>query len=185
MGLIKPRPPGYAFKRKPVKLPPHSPNSVQVILNALRRRLMDGAVGRFIRQAVERHPYIVGEYGPVCNIHPTANIANAILNATSGVITVEEYVFFGHGVNLLAGTHDVNRRGLDRQRAIPNKGYDITIKRGAWVATNATIIGPCCIGENAVVASGAVVVGDVPANTIVGGIPARHIKTLDRSPATS
>ncbi|WP_231711110.1 acyltransferase [Xanthobacter dioxanivorans] len=167
------------FERKQIKLPPHHLNSLQVILFGLRRRLMDGPIGRFIRHAAERHPYIVGEHGPYCSIHPTAAINNAILNATSGVITVGEHAFFGHGVNLLAGTHDPMKIGFDRQRMIPGSGYDITIERGAWIATNATIIGPCRIGENAVVAAGAVVVADVPPNTLVGGVPARVIKTLD------
>lgn len=179
MGIIKPRPVGYAFKRKPVKLPPKNPTSLQVVLFAIRRRLADGPLGRFIRFAVQRHPYVVGEHGPYCNIHCTANVADAIFNANSGIITVHEYVFFGHGVNLLAGTHDATKIGIDRQRAIPRAGYDITIDRGAWIATNATVIGPCHIGENAIVAAGSVVLNDVPANAFVAGIPARVVKMLD------
>lgn len=167
------------FERRPVKLPPRQPNSIQVILFGLRRRLLDGPIGRFIRHAVERHPYIVGEHGAECLIHPTAVVNNAILNATSGVITIGEYAFLSHGTSLLAGTHDLTKTGFERQRLIPSSGQDITIERGAWIATNATIIGPCRIGENSVVAAGAVVLADVPPNTLVGGIPARVIKTLD------
>jgi acetyltransferase-like isoleucine patch superfamily enzyme len=179
MALIEPRPPGYAFERKPVKLPPRRPNSIQVIMFGLRRRLLDGPLGRFIRHAVERHPYIVGEHSSDCKVHPTAHLGNAILNSTSGVITIEEYAFLSHGVSLLAGTHDSKKTGLDRQRAIPASGHDITIGKGAWIATGVTIIGPCRIGENAVVAAGSVVLRDVPRNTLVGGIPARIIKVLD------
>ena len=42
----------------------------------------------------------------------------------------------------------------------------------------ATILPGVTIGENAVVAAGAVVSKDVPANTIVGGVPAKIIKTI-------
>ncbi len=51
----------------------------------------------------------------------------------------------------------------------------IVIKRRAWVGANATITPGVTIGENAIVAAGAVVTKDVAANTIVGGIPARVI----------
>lgn len=179
MNLFKPRPKGALTKRRPVKLPAKNPSSLQFFLLAIRRRLADGPIGRFIRFAIERNPYIVGEHGPDCVIHPTAYVGNAIINATSGIITVHEHVSFGHGVNLLAGTHDVMATGLARQLGIPATGFDITIDRGAWIATNATIIGPCHIGENAVIAAGSVVTHDVPANAFVGGVPARIIKMLD------
>jgi acetyltransferase-like isoleucine patch superfamily enzyme len=54
----------------------------------------------------------------------------------------------------------------------------IHIKRGAWIGAQATILQGVTIGENAVVAAGAVVTKDVPANTVVGGIPAKIIKTI-------
>jgi len=52
------------------------------------------------------------------------------------------------------------------------------IKDGVWVASNATIIGPCIIGENAVIGAGSVVLGDVEPYTIVAGNPARVIRKI-------
>lgn len=111
---------------------------------------------------------------------PTAIVNNALFNTTSGRIRVGEYAFFGHNVCVLTGTHDVAALGPSRQSAIPNDGRDIVIEAGAWVASNATILGPCVIGEHAVVAAGAVVTADVPAFRIVGGVPARIIGEVPR-----
>ena len=55
----------------------------------------------------------------------------------------------------------------------------IIIKRNAWIGAAATILPGVTIGENAIVAAGAVVSKDVAANTIVGGVPAKVIKTID------
>lgn len=52
----------------------------------------------------------------------------------------------------------------------------VTIKQGAWVGVNATILPGVTIGENSVVSAGAVVSKDVPPNTIVSGNPAQVIK---------
>jgi acetyltransferase-like isoleucine patch superfamily enzyme len=55
----------------------------------------------------------------------------------------------------------------------------IVIKRNAWIGAGATILPGVTVGENSVVAAGAVVSKDVPANTIVGGIPAKIIKSIE------
>ena len=55
----------------------------------------------------------------------------------------------------------------------------ITLGRNVWVGSNATILSGVTIGDNAVVAAGAVVTKDVPADTIVGGVPARPIRRID------
>lgn len=140
---------------------------------AIRRRLADGPVGRFVRFAYERNYYIVGSNGPQCDFHPTATLGNVHINATSGRVTIGENAMIGPGVSLIAGTHDLSQLGAARKSAIPHEGYDIVIGAGVFVAANATVIGPAVIGENSVVAAGAVVVGDIPANVIVGGVPAR------------
>ena len=47
-----------------------------------------------------------------------------------------------------------------------------------WIGSNATILPGVTIGDGAIVAAGAVVTRDVPENTIVGGVPARMIRTI-------
>jgi maltose O-acetyltransferase len=54
----------------------------------------------------------------------------------------------------------------------------ITIEDNVWIATRVTILKGVTIGENSVVATGSVVTKDVPRNTVVGGVPAKVIKSL-------
>lgn len=55
-----------------------------------------------------------------------------------------------------------------------------TIKKGAKIGANATILPDLTIGEGALVGAGAVVVNDVPPHTVVVGNPARVVKTTDQ-----
>ena len=57
-----------------------------------------------------------------------------------------------------------------------NKVSAIRIKKNSWIGTNAVILQGVNIGENAVVAAGAVVNKDVDNNTLVGGVPAKFLK---------
>jgi acetyltransferase-like isoleucine patch superfamily enzyme len=124
------------------------------------------------------HPAIFGKRDRI-HIAPSAVVNDALFNSVSGSITVEEHAFFGHRVSLLTGTHDIQKFGLDRQLAIPREGRDIYIEEGVWLASNATILGPCRIGAHAVVAAGAVVSEDVPSFAVVAGVPARVISHVD------
>ena len=54
----------------------------------------------------------------------------------------------------------------------------VKVGRGAYIGAGSTIIPSITIGENAIVGAGAVVVRDVPANTVVAGVPARHLRAL-------
>jgi acetyltransferase-like isoleucine patch superfamily enzyme len=90
-----------------------------------------------------------------------------------GGITIEDDVLIGPKVNLITENHPLDP--ADRRALICKP---IHIKRNAWIGAAATILPGVTIGENSVVAAGAVVSRDVPANTVVGGIPARHIKNF-------
>ena len=114
------------------------------------------------------------------HMHETAVVNDALFNLSSGEITLDEYVFFAHGVSVLTGTHDITTFDRERQIAVPKSGRDVVIERGVWVSTNATVLGPCRIGEHAVVAAGAIVMGDVPPYTVVAGTPAQPIRVIDR-----
>ena len=110
-------------------------------------------------------------------------VNDALFNLSSGEITVEEYAFFGHGVAILTGTHDITVFDRERQVGVPKRGRDVVIGRGAWISTNALVLGPCRIGEHAVVAAGSLVRADVPPYTVVGGVPARVLSTITQRPS--
>jgi acetyltransferase-like isoleucine patch superfamily enzyme len=105
-------------------------------------------------------------------------VNNALFNLSSGKILIGEYVFFGHNVSLITGTHDYNKFGKERMHGFPTEGNDIVIEEGAWIASNVTVIGPCKIGKHSVVAAGAVVKEDVPNYHLVAGIPAKKVKEI-------
>ena len=93
-----------------------------------------------------------------------------------GGITLEDNVMLAPKVCLLSEGHPIAPK--DRQTLTVGR---IHIKKNAWIGANATILQGVTIGENSVVAAGAVVSKDVPDNTVVGGIPAKILKNIDHN----
>lgn len=91
-----------------------------------------------------------------------------------GGITIEDDVLIGPKVNLITEGHPL---APSERKALTVK--PIVIKRNAWIGAAVTILPGVTVGENAVVAAGAVVSKDVPANTVVAGVPAKEIKNID------
>ena len=118
-----------------------------------------------------RRPLIYGDPARL-HVHPTAVVKNALFNLSSGDVTVGRYAFFGHNVAILTGTHDINRFGRERQVAVPKHGRDVVVGEGAWLSSFAIVVGPCSIGEHAVVGVGSLVLHDVAPYTVVAGSPA-------------
>ena len=108
-------------------------------------------------------------------------MASCFFNTNSGNITIGDYTFAGSGVSILAGSHDQHLKGLLRRDVEITEGCDINIGKGVWLASNSTVLGPVTIGNNAVVAAGAVVVPGtvIPENTIYAGVPAKCIGKLE------
>ena len=71
--------------------------------------------------------------------------------------------------------HDVSAREATSGKA------DIIIGDGVWIATRAIVLKGVTIGDGSVVAAGAVVTKDVPPFTLVGGVPARIIKSTNNT----
>lgn len=90
-----------------------------------------------------------------------------------GGIIIDDDVQIGPKVNIITENHPVDptqRKHLDLKR--------VHIKRNVWIGAAATILPGVTVGENSIIAAGAVVNRDVPANSIVGGIPARLLKKI-------
>ncbi|PZF72629.1 sugar O-acetyltransferase [Taibaiella soli] len=92
-----------------------------------------------------------------------------------GGLTIEDDVMIGPNVNIITTGHSLD----PVQRRTVTIGKPIIIKRNVWIAAGVTVIGGVTIGENAVVAAGSVVTKNVPANTLVGGNPAKVIRMIE------
>lgn len=115
--------------------------------------------------------------GKDCNICANVLIENDVVigdNVTvkSGVqlwdgVRVEDNVFIGPNVTF---TNDI----VPRSKVYPDRFDQTTVKRGASIGANATIIAGNTIGEYALVGAGSVITKDLPANTVWYGNPARQ-----------
>lgn len=123
-------------------------------------------------------PMIWGDPGNVI-LGENVQLVDVIINCRSGKVRIDDNAFFGHGVMLLTGFHEVTKKGKARHCAVPNSGRDITIGKGAWVASNVIVIGPCTIGDNAVIGAGSVVSGVVEAGALYVGNPAKLLRHIE------
>ena len=91
-------------------------------------------------------------------------------------------VTFGDSVLIAPGTviTTVNH-SLDPKKRRENicTALPITIGSNVWIGANCTILPGVTVGDDAVIAAGAVVREDVPPRSIVGGVPARVLKTVE------
>jgi acetyltransferase-like isoleucine patch superfamily enzyme len=94
------------------------------------------------------------------------------LMMSRGGITIDDGAMIAANVQLISNNHDLH----DHQLLICKP---VHICRNAWIGAGATILPGVTVGENAVVAAGAVATKDVAPNTIVGGNPAKLIKRIE------
>jgi acetyltransferase-like isoleucine patch superfamily enzyme len=91
-----------------------------------------------------------------------------------GGLDIADDVMIGPNVSFITTGHPVEPS--ERRAFVIAK--PIVIEKNVWIAAGATIIGGVTVGENAVVAAASVVTRDVPPNTLVGGNPARVIRSI-------
>jgi len=91
-----------------------------------------------------------------------------------GGLDIADDVLIGPNVSIIT----TGRPLEPSQRRARVTAKPIAIGRNVWIAAGATIIGGVTIGENSVVAAASVVTRDVPSNTLVGGNPARVIRSI-------
>lgn len=94
-------------------------------------------------------------------------------------VHIGDNVFVGHNVTFINDKHPraANPDGTMQTEA-DWKVVETFVKNGASIGSSSTILCGITIGENAIIGAGAVVTKDVPANTIVAGVPAKVIKRI-------
>lgn len=91
-----------------------------------------------------------------------------------GGIDIADGVMIGPNVSIITSGHPIE----PSHRSASVIAKPILIERNAWIATGAIIIGGVTVGEHSVVAAGSVVTHNVAPNTLVGGNPARVIRSI-------
>ena len=107
--------------------------------------------------------------------------SNVFINAgckfqDQGGIVIGDGAFIGHNVVLATLDHDMNPEKRHLLHPSP-----IRIGNRVWIGANAVVTKGVTIGDNSIIAAGAVVTHDIPANVVAAGIPARVRRTLSAS----
>jgi len=138
------------------------------------RQLLSQITGTVIDDSVAIFTPLYINYGKNTRIGKNVFINFDCIFLDLGGIIIEDGVLVAPRVSLLSEGHPLPPQ--ERQSLVPGK---IHIKKNAWLGAGATILPGVTVGENAVVAAGAVVATDVPSNTVVGGVPAKVLKTIE------
>jgi acetyltransferase-like isoleucine patch superfamily enzyme len=142
-------------------------------IDEMRQRLSEIIGSRIDESSTVFVPFFTN-FGKHITIGKNVFINHACTFLDMGGITIEDNVQIGPKVNLITENHPVNpaeRKHLDLGAVV--------IAQNAWIGAGATILPGVTVGENSIVAAGAVVNRNVPANTIVGGVPAKFIKKIE------
>lgn len=111
------------------------------------------------------------------HIAPGAFVNNAVFFDRGARIDIGERVAVAMQVSFITSAHEI---GTPDHRAAGEtwRPEPISVGVGAWLGARCTIMPGVTVGAGAVVAAGSVVVRDVPANTLVAGVPARELRRL-------
>lgn len=137
-------------------------------------QLVSEITGEKIPSSTEIRLPFYSDYGHNIKIGERVFINANVMMVDLGGITIEDDALIGPGAYLISVNH---RLEPNRRKQLELK--PVVIKKNAWIGAKATILPGVTIGENAIVAAGAVVTKDVPRNTVVAGMPAKVIKKIE------
>lgn len=141
----------------------HEPEQVRALLSRL--------TGRQVPDSVTLFPPFWTEFGQNLELGDDVFINQGCRFQDTGGITIGAGSLIGHGCTLTTLNHE-----LDPERRADMRPAPVAIGRRVWLGASVTVVPGVTIGDGAVVGAGAVVTRDVPADTVVAGVPARVIR---------
>lgn len=145
----------------------HSPEEIREIFSRL--------IGKPVDDSFRLFPPFYTDFGKNIHIGKDVFINSGCHFQDQGGVKIGDGAFIGHNVVLATINHDLNPKNNRKNIYAP-----IVIGNHVWIGSNATILQGVTIGEWAVVAAGAVVTKNVEPYTVVGGVPAKVIKTIEQ-----
>ena len=143
----------------------HTPEELRGLFSRLTGRPVDESFGLF--------PPFYTDCGKNIHIGRHVFINMGCKFQDQGGIFIDDGALIGHNVVLATLNH-----AMEPERRGDMLPAPIHIGKRVWIGANATVLPGVTIGDGAVVAAGAVVTKDVPANTVVGGVPAKVIHSI-------
>lgn len=138
------------------------------------REIMGRITGRPIDETFRLFPPFYTDFGKNIKLGKNVFINSCCCFQDQGGIEIGDGCLIGHQVVIATLNHDL--RPEKRASMFPKR---VVLGKNVWVGARAVILPGVTIGDNAVIAAGAVVSKDVPANTVVAGVPARVIKYIE------
>lgn len=138
------------------------------------RQAFEELIGKPVGESFNLIPPFYTDYGLNITVGRAIFIGYECAFTGHAAIDIADEVMIAHKVNLITAGHPVEP---DKRRAHITAA-PITIETNVWIGAAATILPGVRIGAGAVVAAGAVVTHDVPAATLVAGVPATVIRQL-------
>lgn len=103
------------------------------------------------------------------------SVNNNLFICCANNIEIGSNTLIGQNVTMM----DFEAHGIDpNKRREVGKIGEIIIGTNVWIGNNVVILRNSYVGENSIIAAGAIVKGTFPANVIIGGIPAAIIKKI-------
>jgi len=143
----------------------HSPDEVRILLERIWGQPLDASVRMF--------PPFYTAFGKTTRVGKEVFINFGCTFLDQGGITLEDGVFIGPGAKILTEGHPEQPELRHTLQTEP-----VVIRRNAWIGAGAIILPGVTIGENAIVAAGAVVTKDVPDDAVVIGVPAKILRKI-------
>ena len=138
------------------------------------RRLFSRLTGREVDDGFTLFPPFFTDYGQNIKVGKNVFINSGCCFQDQGGVEIGDNALIGQQVVIATLDHDFNPERRANMLPAP-----VRIGNNVWIGAHATILSGVPGGDNAIVAAGAVVTKDVPPNAVVGGVPARIIKTLE------
>lgn len=144
----------------------HTPEEIRAIMSEI--------IGKPVDETFRLFPPFYTDCGKNITIGKNVFINSGCHFQDQGGVTIENGCLIGAQVEFATINH-----GQDPAHRTDNHFAPIHLGKRVWIGSHATILPGVTIGDNSIVAAGAVVTKEVPPNVIVAGVPARIIKSIE------
>ena len=152
----------------------HDPEEIREILSGLfGKAVLSELFGKAVPATLRVFPPFYTDFGKNIEVGEDVFINACCHFQDHGGVRIGDGCQIGHNVVFATLNHF-----LEPEKRKMTYSAPIVLGKNVWVGSNATILQGVTIGDNAVIGAGAVVTGDIPADTVAVGVPARVVKHI-------